>query len=393
MGQVSCRTPSSLTLKTNETLAALAALRPEPLLLRWFNYHLERSGAQLRIAGFGCKDVSSGVAYLRLIAAISPEPCSLDLTGALFLPAEFRLAKVLEWAQGLGCAVRIRAGDIAAGHPRLNLVFVAGLFNAQVGIHLPSEEEVRALFQEVAGLRSKVSSLDAELEAIRPRDVELSTLRLATLSLESQLEAAQESHRQELLQLEAEFESFKEELAGQYREGLEGELATLRRAHQHELGGLRAQLRESRRRVHAQVEDLRAALSPAQLDGTKAGEMLRRLDSNPEESTASSGSLEHLISLHGHLARHLLSLTSSQSARIAELESQLAQKQQMEEVMALKVREYSEQLIAVKQAEQEKVELSKRQQEEEARQRQPALQVFRERTLPALRRAFTCSGR
>jgi chromosome segregation ATPase len=293
---------------------------------------------------------------------------------------------VLRWAQRIGCTARIRTSDIAAGHPRLNLVFVAGLFNSHVGIHLPSEEEIRTLFQEIAGLKTRVAVLDQELEATRPRELELKQLRRSSVDLGQQLEALRHAHRDELLQLEREFEAYKEELAGQYQESLDSALTTERRAHQHELGELRAALKEVRRRAQGQIADLRVAIGPAELDGTKVGEMLRHV----QEDDAAP--LEQVVALQGHLGHALADVAARQARRIAELEAELAHKERIEGIMAQKVREYSEQLISIN--EQALTQQQQQQQAAKDRQaREPAISVFRSKTLPALRRAFTCTGR
>jgi hypothetical protein len=42
-----------LLLREGEEMSALSALPPEDILLRWFNYHLERGGSARRVANFG----------------------------------------------------------------------------------------------------------------------------------------------------------------------------------------------------------------------------------------------------------------------------------------------------------------------------------------------------
>lgn len=355
-------------LQPGESLAGLAALRPEPLLLRWFNFHLERSGCHLRVSGFS-RDTLNGEAYLRLISGISPIDLG-SLEEALQLPTEERLQLAIEWGHKLGCNTKVKASDLASGHPRLNLAFVAGLFNCQVGIHLPSEEEIREMHRELAGLRDRLASLDQELEATKPKEVELEKLRRASVDLGQQLEALSNTHQYELARIEAEFEGYKEELAAQYQESLESALGSERRLHQHELGQLKATLKEVRRRVLTQISDMHVAIGAASLVDTKVGLMLAQLD---EE-----GPIEQLVQLQSHLAHVLAEKSAKQAQRIAELEGQLERKEKIEQVMAAKVREYSEQLIQHEQEQKEK--------------REPALSSFRSKTLPAIRRAFTCTG-
>lgn len=355
-------------LQPHESLASLAALRAEPLLIRWFNYHLERQGASLRVNNFS-KDVSTGEAYLRLISAINGE--SFELGEALSLPVEERIELVLSQAQGMGCTAKIRELDIASGHPRLNLVFTAGLFNANVGIHLPSEDDIRQLYGEVSGLRNKLAQQDEALEAAKPLEAELQQLRRTSVDLGQQLEELRLVHQQELRDLELSFDSYKEELAQQYQESLESALASERRLHQQELGELRGLIRETRRRALGQLTDLRGALSPALLDGTKTGEMLKQAGEDM--------SLEQVVALQGHLAHHLADVSARQARNIFELQAELAHKERIEQVMAAKVKEYSEQLISMnEQASQKKQE-----------KKEPALSIFKSKAL----RTFMCQGR
>jgi len=363
LGQVNLISHPELVrlLQPGESLAALAALKPEPLLIRWFNYHLERSGAECRVSSLS-KDTANGEAYLHLIAAIKGIP--LDRTDTDVLELVVRLA------QEMGSQAKVKACDLASGHPRLNLAFLAGLFNAQVGIHLPSEEEIRSLYQEVAGLKSKVATLDQEIEAKRPREVELETLRRTSLDLNQQLAQIREAHLAELQGLELEFQQFKEELAAEYHESLETAIVSERRAHQHELGEAKAVLKEARRRLYGQIFEGAGALS-GDLDGTKLGEMLKGLG---EDSP-----LDQMLGIQSGLFRMLSQKAARQEKAILGLKEELRRKEKIEEVMAAKVKEYSEQLIS---------ESGQQQQAKKER----GLSSFKSKTLPAIRRAFTCSG-
>lgn len=355
-------------LQPQESLASLAALRAEPLLLRWFNYHLERQGSPLRVGNFS-KDVSTGEAYLRLMAEVSGG--SQDLEATLALSSEERHELVLAKAHEMGCNARIRASDIASGHPRLNLVFTAGLFNANVGIHLPSEEEIRQLHGELSGLRHRLAAQDQALEAAKPLEAELQQLRRTSVDLGQELEVLRQAHQQELHELELSFEAYKEELAQQYQESLDSALASERRLHQQEMGELRGLIRETRRRGLAQMTDLRGAMNPSLLDGTKVGEMLKQVG---EEAT-----LEHIVGLQGHLAHQLADVAARQAQHIADLRAELDHKERIEQVMATKVKEYSEQLISMnEQASQKKQE-----------KKEPALSIFKSKAL----RTFMCQGR
>lgn len=354
-------------LQPGESLAALAALRPEPLLLRWFNHHLERSGAACRVQSLA-RDVASGEAYLRLIHAISADcaDAAFDLDAALGSPD--RLAHVLQWARQLGSTTRIRPEDIASGHPRLNLAFTAALFNSHVGIHLPSEEEIRLMLLEISGLRRRVSDLGSELEtADVQRQGAVEALHRENQELRQQMAALRTAQVAELRTIEAEFAGYRDEIAEEYNESLTEAIASERRVHQQELGEARAGLREARRRLLGQLAEAGPA---AHLEGTKAGEMLRTLD--PEEA-----SLEQLVMVQGALCRALRDQAAALAQANARLTADLQGKAQLEAVMAAKIKEYSEQRILASE------------QQQQHRPRSSSVSS----SLRSIRRAFTCQLR
>ena len=66
-------------LMPGETLEALLKLPAEKILLRWFNYQLEASGAAKRIENFS-KDLQDGEAYALLLRQIDPSrECSTQV--------------------------------------------------------------------------------------------------------------------------------------------------------------------------------------------------------------------------------------------------------------------------------------------------------------------------
>lgn len=52
----------------------LLKLSPEDLLLRWFNYHLEKAGHDQRVNNFD-KDVKDGVNYTHLLNQLDKDKC------------------------------------------------------------------------------------------------------------------------------------------------------------------------------------------------------------------------------------------------------------------------------------------------------------------------------
>jgi len=126
-------------LEEGEELADLLKLTPEQLLLRWFNYHLKASGSSKRVKNF-TSDVKDSEAYTILLNQIAPGQCDKSAL-ALSDPAK-RADKVLGNARKLGVQPFLKAGDIAAGNGRLNLAFVAAIFNQCPGLDPISKEEL-----------------------------------------------------------------------------------------------------------------------------------------------------------------------------------------------------------------------------------------------------------
>lgn len=126
-------------LNPGEELSAFMKLPPDQILLRWFNYHLARAGHDRRVANFG-SDVHDSVNYTVLLTQIAPDHCDrapLDV-GDLHERAE----KVLQYADRIHCRKFVRPKDIVDANAKLNMAFVATLFNEHPGLELPKNQEV-----------------------------------------------------------------------------------------------------------------------------------------------------------------------------------------------------------------------------------------------------------
>lgn len=137
-------------LEPGETLEDLLKLSPEEILLRWVNYHLKNAGSNKRIHNFsGDIKVTSRLhsmliilkdseAYTILLNQLSKK-CDLK---ALQESDRMRRAEmVLDNAAKIDCRKFVRPRDIVNGNPKLNLAFVANLFNTCPGLE-PVEEVV-----------------------------------------------------------------------------------------------------------------------------------------------------------------------------------------------------------------------------------------------------------
>ena len=129
-------TPYLLTIKeADEDIASLLKLPPEQLLIRWFNYHLKKSGYLREITNFS-SDLKDGLAYTYLLNQINGGSC--DKTGVLMVESK-RTAKVINDAKKILVETTMTAEEIMNGNPKLNLLFCAQIFNKAPGLSPPSE--------------------------------------------------------------------------------------------------------------------------------------------------------------------------------------------------------------------------------------------------------------
>ncbi|EGD72489.1 L-plastin [Salpingoeca rosetta] len=128
----------SALLKDGEELKELLALSPEELLLRWVNFHLANAGCFRRINNFG-SDIADSEAYTYLLTQIAPREYGFDLSPLDPTDHEERARRVLDEAAKLDCAKFVRPKDIAKGNRKLNLAFVANLFNTWPGLETADE--------------------------------------------------------------------------------------------------------------------------------------------------------------------------------------------------------------------------------------------------------------
>lgn len=153
-------------LEDDETLEQFLRLPPEQILLRWFNYHLKNAKWERRVSNFS-SDVKDAENYTVLLNQLAPELCSRGplQTRDLLQRAE----QVLENADKLQCRKFLTSTSLVAGNPKLNLAFVANLFNTHPGLDPITEEE-----------KLEVEDFDAEGE----REARVFTLWLNSLDVQ-----------------------------------------------------------------------------------------------------------------------------------------------------------------------------------------------------------------
>ncbi|KAI9469788.1 MAG: fimbrin [Benjaminiella poitrasii] len=153
-------------LEEDETLEEFLKLPPDQILLRWFNYHLKAAGWERRVNNFS-KDVSDGENYTILLNQIKPDTYSrAPLNEQDVLK---RAEMVLQNAEAIGCRKYLTPKAMVAGNPKLNLAFVAHLFNTHPGLEPLTEEEA-----------PEIEPFDAEGE----REARMFTLWLNSLNVD-----------------------------------------------------------------------------------------------------------------------------------------------------------------------------------------------------------------
>lgn len=115
-------------LKEGEDIKSLMKLTPEKLLIRWVNYHMEKAGSDRRISNFA-SDIQDSVVYTILLNRICPnKECDLSPLNESDLVQ--RAEKMLQQADKINCRKFVLPKNIAVlPNPKLNLAFVANLFN------------------------------------------------------------------------------------------------------------------------------------------------------------------------------------------------------------------------------------------------------------------------
>ncbi|KAI0337620.1 fimbrin [Trametopsis cervina] len=152
-----------------ETIDDLLRLTPDQILLRWFNYHLKAAGWKRRVNNFS-RDVSDGENYTVLLNQLKPESCSRAPLQTRDLRQ--RAEQVLQNADAIGCRKYLTPASMVSGNPRLNLAFVANLFNNHPGLEPLDEQEAKDY--------GVVEDFDAEGE----REARVFTLWLNSLGVE-----------------------------------------------------------------------------------------------------------------------------------------------------------------------------------------------------------------
>nr|DBA20883.1 TPA: hypothetical protein GDO54_017622 [Pyxicephalus adspersus] len=143
-------------LRDGETLEDMMKLSPEELLLRWANFHLENAGwnkinnlsSDIKLIDFG-NSVKDSRAYFHLLNQIAPkgqkegeEKIDINMSGFSEKDDLKRAEYMLQQADRLGCRQFVTPADVVSGNPKLNLAFVANLFNKYPALTKPENQDI-----------------------------------------------------------------------------------------------------------------------------------------------------------------------------------------------------------------------------------------------------------
>jgi len=130
-------------LQDGETIEDLLKLSPEQLLTRWVNYQLDKAGVDRTVSNFS-KDIKDSEVYTHLMNQIAPKDAGVNKLALQKSDLTERAEETLKQADKIDCNEFVTPYDIVHGIEKLNLAFVANLFNTY-----PALEEV----EEVEGIK------------------------------------------------------------------------------------------------------------------------------------------------------------------------------------------------------------------------------------------------
>ncbi|XP_053179180.1 plastin-3-like [Scomber japonicus] len=132
-------------LEEGESLEELMKLSPEELLLRWANFHLKKVG--MTLSNFS-GDIKDSKAYYHLLEQIAPDGSKedaprveIDMTGIYEKDLTKRADCMLNQADRLKCRQFVTATDVVTGNAKLNMAFVATLFNKHPALTKPENQD------------------------------------------------------------------------------------------------------------------------------------------------------------------------------------------------------------------------------------------------------------
>lgn len=138
-------------LNDEERIEDLLALSPEAILLRWVNHQLALAGVARRCTNLQ-QDVADSELYSYLLKQIAPADAGVNLDALRETDLLKRAEIMLQQAAKLRCRAFVSPADVVGGVYKLNLAFVANLFNQHPGLERAPDAQP---FQQVEETREE----------------------------------------------------------------------------------------------------------------------------------------------------------------------------------------------------------------------------------------------
>jgi plastin-3 len=143
-----------------EDIEDLMKLSPEQLLVRWVNHQLVKAGSTKTIRNFH-EDIKDSAIYTDLIAQVAPKDAAVNKLAMKKEDLIERAEHMLDQAEKIHSRAFITARDVVRGQEKLNLAFVANLFNNHPSLEPPQEDIAIVLeTREEKMYRNWMNSLD-----------------------------------------------------------------------------------------------------------------------------------------------------------------------------------------------------------------------------------------
>jgi len=126
-------------LMEGEDISELMKLSPEQLLIRWVNHQLDKAGSTRTIKNFN-EDIKDSEIYTDLIAQVAPKDAPVNKFAMKKEDLIERAETMLEQAEKIDSRAFVSAKDVVRGQEKLNLAFIANLFNNHPALDPPEEE-------------------------------------------------------------------------------------------------------------------------------------------------------------------------------------------------------------------------------------------------------------
>jgi len=107
--------------------------------MRWVNYQLGKAGCDRTVNNFG-SDIKDSVVYGNLINQIAPPGSNVNKLGLQKSDLKERAEDILQQADKIECREFVTPNEIVKGVDKLNLAFVANMFNKHPALEEPEED-------------------------------------------------------------------------------------------------------------------------------------------------------------------------------------------------------------------------------------------------------------